>query len=40
MTWYYKDAEITELPECVGFVYKITNIYHFPSFKVYPLIIR
>jgi hypothetical protein len=25
MTWYFKDAEITELPECVGFVYKITN---------------
>jgi hypothetical protein len=26
MTWYYKDIEVTELPECIGFVYKITNL--------------
>jgi len=27
MTWYYKDIEVTELPDtCVGFVYLITNL--------------
>ena len=27
MTWYYKDEQVTELPEdCVGFVYQITNL--------------
>ena len=25
MTWTYKDVEVTALPECIGFVYKITN---------------
>ena len=24
--WYYQNTEITELPECVGFVYLITNL--------------
>lgn len=26
MTWYYKDVEVEELPDCVGFVYQITNL--------------
>lgn len=26
MTWTYNGEEITELPECVGFVYLITNL--------------
>ena len=26
MSWYYKNEEVTELPECVGFVYRITNL--------------
>jgi hypothetical protein len=33
MTWYYKDVEITELPDnCIGFVYLITCI---PSGRKY-----
>lgn len=27
MSWYYKNEEVTELPDCVGFVYKITCIH-------------
>lgn len=26
MSWLYNNEEITELPECIGFVYKITNL--------------
>lgn len=25
MVWYYQNGEVTELPECVGFIYIITN---------------
>jgi hypothetical protein len=33
MTWYYKDVEVTELPDnCIGFVYLITCI---PSGRKY-----
>jgi hypothetical protein len=26
MVWYYKNEEVIELPECIGFVYEITCI--------------
>jgi len=32
MVWYYKNEEVFNLPECVGFVYKITCI---PSGRSY-----
>jgi hypothetical protein len=32
MVWFYKDEEVTELPECIGYVYRITCI---PSGRKY-----